>query len=68
MGNLLEYEIGSDGQARQSERAEALRHPFTGVVLALECDVPDDVCHIVVADAAEGDQAVQMSDAILVKF
>ena len=38
---------------RQSERGEALRHPFTGVALALECGVPDDVCHIIAAHAAE---------------
>lgn len=27
VGNLLEYELGPDGQNRQSERGEALRHP-----------------------------------------
>src|SRR5207302_11414897 len=45
VGKLLEYEIGPDGQARQSERGAALGHPFTGVALALECGVPDEVCH-----------------------
>jgi hypothetical protein len=34
VGKLLEYELGPDGQSRQSERGEALRHPFTGVALA----------------------------------
>ena len=42
VGKLLEYELGPDGKSRQSERGEALRHPFTGVALALECGVPDD--------------------------
>src|ERR1019366_2580116 len=37
VGKLLEYEIGPDGKSRQSERGEALRHPFTGVALAMEC-------------------------------
>jgi putative nucleotidyltransferase with HDIG domain len=55
LGKLLEYEIGPDGKSRQSERGEALRHPFTGVALALECGVPDAVCHIIAAHAAEGD-------------
>ena len=41
VGKLLEYEIGPDGKSRQSERGEALRHPFTGVALAMECGVPD---------------------------
>ena len=43
VGKLLEYEIGTDGKSCQSERGEALRHPFTGVALALECGVPDSV-------------------------
>lgn len=54
VGKLLEYEIGPDGFARQSVAGEALRHPFTGVALALECAVPADVCHIIAAHAAEG--------------
>src|ERR1700761_4332696 len=36
VGKLLEYEI-RDGKAQQSERGEMLRHPFTGVALAMEC-------------------------------
>jgi putative nucleotidyltransferase with HDIG domain len=66
VGKLLEYELGPEGKARQSERGEALRHPFTGVALALECGVPDDVCHIVAAHAAEGDQVKRTTEAFIV--
>ena len=66
VGKLLEYEIGPDGQARQSERGEALRHPFTGVALALECGVPDSVCHIIAAHAAEGDLVKRTTEAFIV--
>ena len=66
VGKLLEYEIGADGKSRQSERGEALRHPFTGVALALECGVPDDVCHIIAAHAAEGDQVKRTTEAYIV--
>ena len=66
VGKLLEYEIGPDGKSRQSERGEALRHPFTGVALALECGVPDDVCHIVAAHAAEGDLVKRTTEAFIV--
>jgi putative nucleotidyltransferase with HDIG domain len=66
VGKLLEYEIGSDGQSRQSERGEALRHPFTGVALALECGVPDKVCHIIAAHAAEGDLVKRTTEAFIV--
>ena len=66
VGKLLEYEIGPDGEARQSERGEALRHPFTGVALALECGVPDKVCHIIAAHAAEGDLVKRTTEAYIV--
>jgi putative nucleotidyltransferase with HDIG domain len=66
VGKLLEYEIGPDGHSRQSQRGEALRHPFTGVALALECGVPDEVCHIIAAHAAEGDLVKRTTEAFIV--
>ncbi len=66
VGKLLEYELGADGKTRQSERGEALRHPFTGVALALECGIPDAVCHIIAAHAAEGDLIKRTTEAFIV--
>jgi putative nucleotidyltransferase with HDIG domain len=66
VGKLLEYELGPDGTSRQSKRGEALRHPFTGVALALECGVPDAVCHIIAAHAAEGDLVKRSTEAFIV--
>lgn len=66
VGKLLEYELDPDGKSRQSERGEALRHPFTGVALALECRVPDAVCHIIAAHAAEGDLVKRSTEALIV--
>jgi putative nucleotidyltransferase with HDIG domain len=66
VGKLLEYEIGPDGKSRQSERGEALRHPFTGVALAMECGVPDAVCHIIASHAAEGDLVKRSTEAFIV--
>jgi putative nucleotidyltransferase with HDIG domain len=66
VGKLLEYELGPDGKARQSERGEALRHPFTGVALALECGVPDAVCHVIATHAAEGDLVKRSTEAFIV--
>src|SRR5438045_6410790 len=66
VGKLLEYELRPDGNSRQSERGEALRHPFTGVALALECGVPDEVCHIIAAHAAEGDLVKRTTEAYIV--
>jgi putative nucleotidyltransferase with HDIG domain len=65
VGKLLEYER-VDGKARQSERGKLLRHPFTGVALAMECGVPDRVSHIIAAHAAEGDQVTRSVEATIV--
>jgi putative nucleotidyltransferase with HDIG domain len=65
VGKLLEYEK-VDGRAVQSERGKALRHPFTGVALAMESGVPDAVCHIIAAHAAEGDMVNRSTEAIIV--
>ena len=65
VGKLLEYEV-ADGKTRQSRRGEYLRHPFTGVALAMECGVPDRVCHIIAAHAAEGDLVKRSTEAIIV--
>jgi hypothetical protein len=65
VGKLLEYEkVG--GTVRQSERGKALRHPFTGVALAMEAGVPDPVCHVIAAHAAEGDLVRRSTEAIIV--
>ena len=66
VGKLLEYETGPDGGLRQSERGELLRHPFTGVAVAMECGVPDEVCHVIAAHAAEGDQVKRTTEAYIV--
>ena len=65
VGKLLEYEREA-GEVRQSARGRALRHPFTGVALALECGVPDAVCHIVAAHAGEGELVERSTEAIIV--
>ena len=65
VGKLLEYEL-KNGIASQSERGELLRHPFTGVALAMECGVPDAVCHIIAAHAAEGDLVKRTTEAFIV--
>ncbi len=65
VGKLLEYEK-VDGKPRQSKRGEMLRHPFTGVALAMQCGVPDAVCHIIAAHAAEGDLVKRTTEAYIV--
>lgn len=64
VGKLLEYEKAEGGKTQQSKRGEFLRHPFTGVALAMECGVPDAVCHIIAAHAAEGDLVKRSTEAL----
>lgn len=66
VGKLLEYEKAPDGTLRQSARGRRLRHPFTGVALALAAGVPDEVCHVIAAHAAEGDLVHRSTEAIIV--
>lgn len=65
VGKLLEYE-NRDGKTVQSRRGEMLRHPFTGVALAMDCGVPDEVCHIIAAHAGEGDLMKRTTEALIV--
>jgi putative nucleotidyltransferase with HDIG domain len=65
VGKLLEYEKAG-GQTIQSQRGRLLRHPFTGVALALEAGVPDRVCHIIAAHADEGDLVQRSTEATIV--
>ena len=65
VGKLLEYEK-VDGKSRQSQRGALLRHPFTGVALAMEAGVPDAVCHIIAAHADEGSLVKRTTEAFIV--
>ena len=65
VGKLLEYEkVG--GKTVQSERGKLLRHPFTGVALAMEAGVPDRVCHIIASHADEGNLVKRSTEAFIV--
>ena len=65
VGQLVEYEE-VEGVVLQSDRGRALRHPFTGVALALECGVPDAVCHVIAAHAGEGGLVKRSTEATIV--
>jgi len=65
VGKLLEYEK-IEGRAVQSDYGKALRHPFSGVGLAMQCGVPKEVCHIIAAHAGEGDLVKRSTEAYIV--
>ena len=65
VGKLLEY-TKRDGKATESALGKSLRHPFTGVALAMRCGVPHRVCHIIAAHAGEGDLVARSTEAYVV--
>ena len=66
VGKLLEYEGDGAGGIQQSVRGSYLRHPFTGVALAMEQGLPDEVCHIIATHAGEGALVARSTEAWLV--
>jgi putative nucleotidyltransferase with HDIG domain len=66
VGKLLEYESDGEGGSRSSLRGKYLRHPFTGVAVAMECGLPDAVCHIIATHAGEGNMVARTTEAWLV--
>lgn len=66
VGKLLEYETGPGGKSVQGKYGQYLRHPFSGVSLAEQCDVPPEVCHIIAAHAHEGDLVRRTTEAYVV--
>jgi putative nucleotidyltransferase with HDIG domain len=65
VGKLLEYDK-KDGKAVVSDFGHYVRHPFSGVGLAMQCGVPDKVCHIIAAHAGEGDLFRRTTEAYIV--
>ena len=65
VGKLLEYDI-QDGKSCKSEMGTFVRHPFSGVGLAMEAGVPPKVCHIIAAHAGEGDMVKRTAEAYVV--
>ena len=66
VGKLLEYVLDDNGNAVQGTYGKYLRHPFSGVSLAEEADVPADVCHIIATHAGEGNMVKRTTEAYLV--
>ncbi|MEA3494654.1 MAG: HDIG domain-containing protein [Bacteroidota bacterium] len=66
VGKLLEYVLNEEGKAVQGTYGKYLRHPFSGVSLAEECNVPAEVCHIIATHAGEGNMVKRSTEAYVV--
>ncbi|NHJ04933.1 MAG: phosphohydrolase [Candidatus Heimdallarchaeota archaeon] len=65
VGKLLEY-VMKDGKAVVGATGKLLRHPFTGVGLAMMFGVPDEVCHMIAVHSKEGDLGKRTVEGIIV--
>ncbi len=62
VAKLLEVEK-VDGKYQKSHRGKILRHPFSGVGLAFDEGVPDEVMHIIAVHSKEGDHIPRTPEA-----
>ncbi|MDT8284152.1 MAG: HD domain-containing protein [Thermovirgaceae bacterium] len=65
VGKLVEYEK-KDGKAVKSKMGKDLRHPFSGVGLAMRNDIPSRICHCIAVHAKEGDGAYRCPEAVVI--
>jgi hypothetical protein len=65
VGKLIEY-VMEDGKAVVGKTGKLLRHPFTGVGLAMRFGVPDEICHMIAAHSKEGDLGKRTTEAIII--
>lgn len=66
VGKLMEYVLDYDGKAVQGNYGKYLRHPFSGVSLAEECDIPAEICHIIATHSGEGNMIKRTTEAYIV--
>jgi hypothetical protein len=65
VGKLLEYVL-EDGAAVVGKTGKLLRHPFTGVGVAMRFGVPDEICHMIAAHSKEGDLGKRTTEGIII--
>jgi putative nucleotidyltransferase with HDIG domain len=65
VGKILEY-IEKDGKFVKSKEGKFLRHPFSGVGLAFDVGIPDEIMHMIAVHAGEGDGKWRSTEAIII--
>ena len=65
VGKLIEY-VMQDGQAVVGKTGKLLRHPFSGVALAMRFDVPPEICHMIASHSGEGNLGKRTVESLIV--
>lgn len=66
IGKLLEIESDGQGGWRMSQGGRCMRHPISGVILAAETGVPQDILNMIACHAKEGEGRNQVVETVLV--
>ncbi len=64
VGKLIEY-VTDNGKAVVGKTGKLLRHPFSGVGLAMRFGVPEEVCHMIATHSKEGDLGRRTIESII---
>lgn len=66
IGKLVEWTKGPDGKFEKSPAGIDLRHPVSGVVIAMRNGIPSAIAHIIAYHAHEGDAVKRSPEAVIV--
>ncbi len=66
VGKILEIEPDGKGGYRKSRNGKLLRHPMSGIVIASEAGVPDEILNIIACHAKEGEGAPKIVETIFI--
>ena len=67
VGKIVEYR--RDGNTFvKSDTGHFLRHPFTGVSLALKCGIPPEAAHMIAAHSREGDIGQRTPESWIIHY
>jgi len=66
VGKLVEYTRDENGKAVKSALGKDLRHPFSGVGIAMKNDIPTPICHCIAVHAGEGDGRHRSPEAVVI--
>jgi putative nucleotidyltransferase with HDIG domain len=64
VGKFLEYEKKGD-KIVVARSGKLLRHPISGLGLAMKEDLPEEVCHIIAVHSREGERSFRSPEAII---
>lgn len=65
VGKLLEYEKGVEGIS-VSKSGKMLRHPLSGMGLAMKEGLPEEICHTIAVHSREGERSYRSPEAIII--